>query len=831
MSAPASTSGKSASGKSVLRRALFFFLIVLPGMFLAYYSYHRVRELLDSGLEERKSSIASLSANITQERLDHILKLGTTYIARPSVRNMVAAGNWQGAITVLKEIEAYSPHINRIILTDKSGTLRADYPALPQFYGRNFAYREWYTGLVANNWQPHISKAYRRLAPPTINVVNAGFAIRDQQNQVVGILLIQMNLEQFNIWAHVKDLDQGENIYVVDHAGQLVSSPGINTSNQIISYTKFPAVAKVITGKRGVEKMYDPLSKTEVLAAYAPVPGFNWGVVVAQPVNLAYTDRDKSLTAILVIFGLTVVVNLFFAWLIIRNINKLRTAREKLKVSEERYALALQGSNDGLWDWNVRTNEVFFSERWKSMLGYTDAELPNNFDAWQAQLHPEDTNRALQTLQDYFAKKFPVYELEYRLRHKDGSYRWILTRGMALWDEAGKPYRMVGSHTDLTQRKKLEEQQRETQTFLNSIIENIPSMIFVKEARDLRFVRFNKAAEEITGLKDEEVLGKNDYDFFPKEQANAFVNKDREVLASGEMLEIEEEEIKTRYKGTRILCTKKIPIYGPNGEPQYLLGLSDDITEKKKAQAQIYDLNTKLAHQVKQLEETNQELKDVTHIISHDLKAPLRGIEMLGEWLLDDCAEELAENCRNNIVSMNQRVKRMHNLIEGILRYAHIGRTAGQKEELNLTNLVTEITELLAPPENIEIKVETALPKLLAEKAPIQQLFQNLISNAVKYSDKPQGLIKVGATLEGKFWQFYVADNGPGIEEEYFQRIFQLFQTLQARDEFESTGIGLTIVKKIVENFGGKIWLRSELGKGTTFYFTLPQQMALPPAT
>ncbi len=814
-----------SSPKSILKRALFFLLIVLPVLFIAYYSYTSLRELLDSDIEKRKSAVAALSATITQERLNHIIKLGTTYTGRPSVKAMVAAGNWQGAMDALQEIEAYSPNINRIILADKTGTVWAASPAYPEAYGKNYAHREWFKGLKQNNWQPHISKVYRRLVPPNENVINGAFPVIDKNNQIAGILVIQLRLEQFKTWNKENDLEPDETIYIVDQTGQLVSSNRLSTEKKIIDYSAFGAVAKAISGKQGIEELMNPITKKEVLAGYAPVPGFNWGVVVTQPVATAFAERNKSLNFIKIIFGSILLLNLFFAWVIIRNITKLRRARESLKISEERYALAMQGANDGLWDWNLLTNEVFFSDRWKGMIGYTDQEFPNNFDAWKEHLHPDDVEKATTTIQDYFERKMPVYELEHRLRHKDGTYRWILARGMALWDKEGKPYRMVGSHTDLTERKRLEDERLEAQNFLNSIIQHIPLMLFVKDAKELKFARFNKAGEELTGLKEDEILGKNDYDFFPGEQADAFIKIDRQVLASGELLEIEEEKIKTRNKGTRILCTKKIPIFGSNGKPLYLLGLSEDITEKKKAEAQILDLNKKLAVQVEQLEKTNLELKDVTHIISHDLKAPLRGIEMLGDWLLTDCAADLAEECRNNIVSMNQRVKRMHNLIEGILRYAHIGRAAGEKEELNLNELILEITDLLSPPENIKITVETPLPVITAEKTPVQQLFQNLISNAVKYIDKPQGLVRIGATDEGKFWQFYVADNGPGIEEEYFQRIFQLFQTLQARDEFESTGIGLTIVKKIVENFGGKIWLTSEAGQGTTFYFTLAKDL------
>lgn len=828
MNAAARNLKKTGSGQGLRKRALFLLLLVLPGLFMAYYSYNSLRKLLDSNLLERKEALASFAATLTQERLNHIIRLGETYAGRPSVKAMVKAGNWRGAMDALREIEAYSSRIDRLILADRSGTVWADSPAIPNSYGKNFAFREWYKGLVKNEWRPHISRIYKRLLPPQLNIINGAFPITDEQNQVVGILVIQLRLDQFKTWNLLDDLEKDEALFIVDQGGQVVASPSLNTESEILDRSGFEAVQRAITGQKGIGRFKHPETGQEMLVSYAPVSGYGWGVVVAQPVASAYAQRNQSLGFILLIFGVIFLLNLLFAWIILKNMSRLRQARESLRKSEERYALALEGSNDGLWDWDVRSNQVFFSPRWKSMLGYAENEFPDNFEAWKAQLHPDDVARSLATIQQYFERKMPVYELEHRLRHKDGTYRWILARGMALWDETGKPYRMIGSHTDLTDRKRLEEERQEAQHFLNSIIEHIPLMLFVKDAKELRFARFNKAAEDLTGLREADMLGKNDYDFFPAEQADAFIRLDRQVLASGEMLEIAEEKIKTRHKGTRLLCTKKIPISDQHGKPLYLLGLSEDITEKKKAEAQILELNKALAVQVSQLEKTNQELKDVTHIISHDLKAPLRGIEMLGEWLLTDCADELAENCRSNIENMNLRVKRMHNLIEGILRYAHIGRTAGEKELINLEELVAEIVESLAPPPHVKVQTETPLPEIFAERAPLQQLFQNLISNAIKYIDKPEGLVKLGATQTEAHWQFYVADNGPGIEEEYYQRIFQLFQTLQARDEFESTGIGLTIVKKIVENFGGKVWLTSQMGQGTTFYFTLLKKLTSP---
>ena len=166
----------------------------------------------------------------------------------------------------------------------------------------------------------------------------------------------------------------------------------------------------------------------------------------------------------------------------------------------------------------------------------------------------------------------------------------------------------------------------------------------------------------------------------------------------------------------------------------------------------------------------------------------------------------------------------MSKLIDSILRYSEIGRVTEEKEKVNLNTLIKEVFVEIAPPENIEIVVENELPTVICERTHIMKVFQNLLSNAVKHMDKPEGKIKVGCVEEDGFWKFSVADNGPGIEERHFEKIFQMFQTLLPRDEFESTGVGLTVVKKIVELYGGKIWVQSKPGEGSIFFFILPKQ-------
>jgi len=222
------------------------------------------------------------------------------------------------------------------------------------------------------------------------------------------------------------------------------------------------------------------------------------------------------------------------------------------------------------------------------------------------------------------------------------------------------------------------------------------------------------------------------------------------------------------------------------------------------------------------LEEINQELDDFAYVISHDLKAPLRGISQLATWIGDDYANILDEDGKRKLHLLTDRVKRMHALINGVLQYSRIGRSQEQAHPVDLNHLVRDVIGLLAPPAHIRVDIEDELPVIVGEPTRLAQVFQNLVDNGIKFLDKPEGEITIGCIDQGTHWQFSVSDNGPGIEQRHHDRIFRLFQTLAP--QATSTGIGLALVKRIVETSGGRVWVESTAGAGSTFYFTLPKR-------
>ncbi len=253
-----------------------------------------------------------------------------------------------------------------------------------------------------------------------------------------------------------------------------------------------------------------------------------------------------------------------------------------------------------------------------------------------------------------------------------------------------------------------------------------------------------------------------------------------------------------------------------NGQVVKLFGTVQDITEQKLNEFEREKL-------LKEVEEVNKELENFAYIVSHDLKAPLRAITSLSQWIQEDYKEKLDETGQEYLQLLVGRVGRMHHFIEGILEYSRIGRQSLKKENIDFNVLVKSVIETLDSPAHIKIKIKNKLPTFSGERLRMEQLFQNLISNAIKYNDKKRGIIEISYTYSPTHHCFAIKDNGTGIEEKYFEKIFQIFQTLQPRDQFESTGIGLTIVKRIIELNEGNIRLESTLGKGTTIHFTLKQ--------
>jgi len=369
---------------------------------------------------------------------------------------------------------------------------------------------------------------------------------------------------------------------------------------------------------------------------------------------------------------------------------------------------------------------------------------------------------------------------------------------------------------DTTRRKQAEESLRESETRMRAIFDTAVDAIITIDERGA-IERFNPAAEHMFGYSEAEVAGNNVSMLMPAPYHEAHDGYLARYLQTGEkkIIGIGREVVGLRRDGSTFPMDLAVG-ETRQGERRMFTGTVRDISERKRAEEQ----RALLMHE---LESANEELRNFGYVVSHDLKAPLRAIGSLANWLSTDYADKFDDEGREHMRLLISRVHRMDRLIDGILQYSRVGRVKEVAVAVDINRLVRDVIDMLAPPANITISVENTLPTVLSEPTRIQQVFQNLLSNAIKYMDKPEGRIRIACSAEGKQWKFSIADNGPGIEKQHFEKIFQLFQTLAPRDRVESTGVGLALVKKIVEMYGGHIWLESAVGQGSTFFFTLPR--------
>ncbi|MGZ8188275.1 MAG: sensor histidine kinase [Methylosarcina sp.] len=352
--------------------------------------------------------------------------------------------------------------------------------------------------------------------------------------------------------------------------------------------------------------------------------------------------------------------------------------------------------------------------------------------------------------------------------------------------------------------------------FSESILATIQESLVVLDT-DYRLVSANRSFYQMFHLTPEETRGQL---FFELHSRQWDLPELRQLFSDihGKVCPVDAFELQHEFPdlGNRTLSLYARGFLGRGDRRELILLSIEDITERKSLEVE----QMRLIHE---LESANEELKNFAYVVSHDLKAPLRSIGSLANWIVADQGARLDAQGQEHMRLLLQRVRRLDGFIDGVLRYSRIGRTHETVVAVDLQQLVQEVIDLLAPPAHISITGTENLPTIRTERTRIQQVFQNLIANAIRFMDKPQGSIHVDCKPEGDMWRFSVACNGAGIEGRHFERIFQLFQTLNPRDRIESTGVGLTIVKKIVEMYGGRVWLESKVGQGSTFYFTLPK--------
>ena len=455
------------------------------------------------------------------------------------------------------------------------------------------------------------------------------------------------------------------------------------------------------------------------------------------------------------------------------------------------------------------------------LLGYTPQEVIGVPGFWEAIIHPDDRARVVGRIRAAIDDTVAQLQQEYRCRGKDGRYRWFFNLLRIEYDAAARPIGILGYALDIADRKAAEAEVLQANAFLGSIIESLPVTLFVKDAADLRYVRFNRAGEELLGIPRAEIIGRTDAQIFPTRDAEALQILDRSVLAGHAVVDIPEQVLPTRSRGTRILHTRKLPIVDSTGVPRYLLGIAEDITERKMAEE-----DARLARL--EAERANLAKSEFLSRMSHDLRTPLNAVIGFAQLL---ALEALPDQQRESVTQILNGGRHLLDLINEVLDVTRIeaGRLSLTPQSVPVADIVHEVVDLLAPLARqrriaVQVNIDRAHELFArADRQRLKQVLLNLVGNAVKYN-RENGRVEVNCEARpAERITISVADTGVGIPLEKMKLLFRPFERLGAEHtSVEGTGLGLAVSKALTEAMGGAIGVRSDVGHGTTFWIELP---------
>jgi len=508
---------------------------------------------------------------------------------------------------------------------------------------------------------------------------------------------------------------------------------------------------------------------------------------------------------------------------------ELERVQEALRKSEERYRCLVEATAQIIWDTNVEGELVTEQPGWSAFTGQTFEEYKGW--GWLNAVHPDDQPLTSQAWVAALASR-TLYQVEHRLRRYDGEYRHMSVRAVPVLEPDGSIREWVGIYTDITERKQVQEahdralaEAQAAREELQRVFMQAPAAIQMSRGPNHIIETSNSLYTQLVGKYD--LLGKPAREVFPELEGQGFFELLDQVYATGkpfigkEMRAVFDRNGDGKWEESFWNFVYQ-PLLDADGKVYGLMTHAVEVTEQVRARQEIEKKAEELTRLTQALERSNQELDQFAYVASHDLKAPLRAIANLSEWIEEDLADQLTGESREHMNLMRKRVHRMGALIDGILQYSRAGRIQ-KVETVNVSALLSEVIELLAPPPDVLMVVEPGMPTFKTERVPLEQVFINLISNAIKYTQGADARIQVSVREVGKYYEFAIADNGSGIAPEYHKKIWSIFQRLEARDKVEGTGVGLSIVKKIVESRGGQVWLESEVGAGATFYFRWPK--------
>ncbi|MCK4259618.1 MAG: PAS domain S-box protein [Halanaerobiales bacterium] len=509
---------------------------------------------------------------------------------------------------------------------------------------------------------------------------------------------------------------------------------------------------------------------------------------------------------------------------------------EMLLKSEERWQFALEGNGDGVWDWNIQTKEVFFSEQWKRILGYESHEVGNDLQEWENRLHPEDAERVYEEMDKHFRGKTPYYSTEHRFKIKDGTYKWILDRGKVITrSKDGKPLRMVCSYTDVTKRKQFEEELREERDRAQQYLD-VAGVMFAVFDDEQKITLMNKKGCKIMGYSENELLGKDWHESFIPERIRDKLKEKYTKMITGKIIPEESYEypVITKNGEERIISWQTVVLSDENGNVKGTLNSGKDITEQKRANEKVEALQLQLIQKEKMAS-----LGQLTAGITHEINSPLGAIKSNTEMsdiildIFEEYLNEPMEEAKNlkmkELIAKMKRAnqinikgcKRIVDVIGKLQNFTKLDQADWQVYDVHegidsaLDLIETKIKQRIKIHKNYK-----KIPMINCVSSQINQVIMNIILNAIQ-SVEGEGDIFIETDVDEKFVYLVIKDTGKGIPKEQQSRIFD--PNFTVKDDVVGMGLSLAISYNIIQTHHGEIFFKSEEGLGSEFIIKLPK--------
>jgi PAS domain S-box-containing protein len=790
---------------------LFLLLLIVPIVLFAYSASQILKHQTENQAAAESTQIAHVSAALVDEHF----RQGITLLESVATRRTIVQA-WEKDDLNLIEWHLQSAKTLRsdfsfVSIYDLDGRMRAIYPPQPKMLGESFKDRDWYKG-ISQHWRPYISEVYQSAVPPYQMVTAIAVPVCDEKGKPVAILMGADTVESIGQRLAETKIEGGWAILLVDQNGHIAAHRS-NDHGTVVVDSNTQEALKQLQSRRGRNENLVRDGETR-FASYEPAGESGWGVLVEQSASVlqegvwALERRLWLLGLVFLLLGLG--LSAFMGSLY----SQLETGNRFIKLSVDMFCII---GFDGYFK--------SLNPSWEKALGFTTKELmaKPRFHF----IHPEDhTSTTAET--DRLQNGEITLAFENRYLCKDGSYKWLL------WNAVSAPGQGViyAVARDITTRKQAERRLLESEERYRKLFELNPQPTWIYDRETLRFLAVNKAALQNYGYSHEEFLSMNIQDIRPAEDIPALL----ESLANLREEQLEYGVWRHRKKDGSIIFVE-ITSYSFefSGRPADFV-IAVDVTERQRAEKERHEFTERLAAANRELEVRNHDVERATRLkskflasMSHELRTPLNAIVGFSELLADGTPGDLNPKQKRFVGHIKQGSVHLLQLINDILDLSKIeaGQIELRCEDFGIAEALPEVLSTIRPlamVKNIQVQqtLETERP-VYADRIRFKQVLYNLLSNAVKFTPK-DGSIEIRCYDEGTSVALSVTDTGIGIRPEDQAMVFEEFRQVEgsAGATQEGTGLGLAITRRLVEQQGGKIWLESDLGKGSRFTFTLP---------